>query len=102
MIPVSDLGNCVSPEGVATLACIPIVLQNIINVLVVVAGIVAVFLVIFSGYRFVMSEGDPEKISVARKTLTYAIFGLVFILLSFVILNAIAKFTGVEQLAPRP
>ena len=101
MIPVSDLGNCVQ-KGVATLACIPIVLQNIINVLVVVAGIVAVFLVIFSGYRFVMSEGDPEKIAVARKTLTYAIFGLVFILLSFVILNAIAKFTGVEQLAPRP
>ena len=48
-----------------------------------------------------MSEGDPEKIATARKTLTYAIFGFVFILLSFVILNAIAKFTGVEQLAPK-
>lgn len=101
MIPVADWGNCVSQEGVATLACLPIVLQNIINALVVIAGLVSVFMIIYSGYKFVMSEGDPEKISSARKTLIYAIAGLIFVLLSFVFLNVIAKFTGVEQLAPQ-
>lgn len=97
---ISDWGSCVK-DGVATLACIPIVLQNIINSLIVIAGIVAVFFIVFAGYKFAMSEGDTEKITSARKTLIYAIVGLVFIFLSFVIINVIAKFTGVEQLAPK-
>lgn len=103
MIPTLDwkASGCVSSEGVATLACIPIVVQNIVNFLVLFAGIVAVFLIVWAGYKFVMSEGDPEKITSARKTLTYAIFGFVFVLMSFLLLNVIAQFTGVEQIAPR-
>src|SRR3972149_9702258 len=95
-----EKSGCVSPEGVATLLCIPVVLQNVINALIVIAGIVSVFMIVWAGYKFVMSEGDPEKISMARKTLIYAIVGLIFIFLSFVFLNIIAEFTGVSQLAP--
>ena len=94
--------ECVDKNtGVATLECIPVVVQNVINALVVIAGIVAVFMIIWAGYKYVMSEGDAEKISSARKTLIYAIVGLIFIFLSFVFLNVIAEFTGVSQLAPR-
>ena len=92
--------GCVK-DDVATLECIPVVVQNVINALVVVAGIVAVFMIIWAGYKYVMSEGDAEKISSARKTLIYAIVGLIFIFLSFVFLNVIAEFTGVSQLAPK-
>ena len=92
--------GCVK-DDVATLECIPVVVQNVINALVVIAGIVAVFMIIWAGYKFVMSEGDSEKISSARKTLIYAIVGLIFIFLSFFFLNVIAKFTGVSQLAPK-
>jgi hypothetical protein len=93
--------GCVSPEGVATLACIPVVVQNVINALVVIAGIVAVFMIIYAGYKFVMSEGDPEKIAAARKTLVYAIAGLIFIFLSFFFLQMISNLTGVKQIAPK-
>ena len=102
MIPIEswEASGCVK-DGVATIACIPIVIQNIVNALVIIAGVVAVFMIIFAGYKFVMSEGDPEKIADARKTLTYAIAGLIFIFMSFFFLNLIAKFTGVEQIAPK-
>jgi hypothetical protein len=101
MIPTTAWGNCVSPEGVATLRCIPVVLGNIINFLVLFAGIVCVFLIIYSGYKFITSEGDPERISMARKTLFYALGGFLFVLLSFFFLNIVAQFTGVQQIAPR-
>ena len=55
---ISDWGSCVSSEGVATLECIPVVVQNVINALIVIAGIVAVFMIIWAGYKYVMSEGD--------------------------------------------
>lgn len=98
--PWGDAG-CLSAQGVATLNCIPVVIQNVVNFLVIFSGVVAVFLVVWAGYKFVMSEGDPEKIASARKTLTYAIFGFLFVLGSFFLLNLIAQFTGVQQIAPK-
>lgn len=95
-----EKSGCIQ-DGVATLACIPVVVQNVINGLIVLAGIVAVFMIVYAGYKFIRSEGEQERIVDARKTLTYAIAGLIFVFLSFFFLNAIARFTGVEQLAPR-
>ena len=106
IIPTTDWKNipgCLSGPNndIATLACIPGVIQNVISFLVLFAGAVCVFLIIVAGYKFVMSEGDPEKIASARKTLTYAIGGFLFVTLSFVILNIIASFTGAPLLAPK-
>lgn len=100
IIPTTDWGSCVNAAGVATLDCIPIVLQNIINFLVLFAGVVCVFLIVFAGFKFVTSEGDPEKVAASRKTMLYALGGFIFVLLSFVILNFISKFTGVDRIAP--
>lgn len=97
-IPTMDWGSCLSNGDIATIACVPIVLQNIINFLLMFAGIIAVFLIVYSGIKFVTSSGDPQKVESARKTLTYAIIGFVFILFSFVTINFIAQFTGVTQL----
>lgn len=100
MIPTISWGSCVK-EGVATLACIPIVVQNIINFLVVFAAVACVFLIIWGGIKLIMSEGDPEKTGQARKLIIYALAGFFFILISFVLLNSIAQYTGVRQLSPR-
>ena len=99
-ITMSPWESCLSNGDVATLACIPLVLQNIINFMIIFAGIICVFLIIFAGFKFVTSEGDPEKIATARKTLFYAIGGFLLVLLSFVILTALSEFTGVTRLAP--
>ena len=83
-------------RDVATLDCVPAVVQNIITALFLFAGIVAVILIIYSGIKFVLSGGDPKQVEGARKTMTYAIIGFVLILLSFAILNLISTVTGVN------
>ena len=83
-------------KDVATLNCIPIVFSNILNWALAFAGVVALFLIIFSGIKFITSGGDPKQVEGARKTLTYAIIGLLIILFSFFILNLISYVTGVE------
>lgn len=97
-----EAAGCLSKEGVATLGCIPVVLQNIINFLVIFAGTVCVLLIMYASFRLITLEGDPEKVATARKTLSYAIAGLLIVLVSFLLLNLISVFTGVKQLAPRP
>ena len=81
--------------SVVTLDCIPIIVGNIIFWLLVFAGIVALILIIISGFKFVTSGGEPKKAEGARKTLTYAVIGLFVILISFGIVAFIAQQTGV-------
>lgn len=84
-------------DQVATLECFPIVLMNIITVLLVMAGLVAVFIIIYSGLKFVTSGGDPKQAEGARKTLTFAVIGLVLVMLVFIIVPAIASVTGIRR-----
>ena len=97
LLPTEFWGDCVDKAtGVATLNCIPIVLKNVISAFLVFAGIVAVIIVIISGYKFISSRGDQKKVQGAKTSLTYAILGLIVILLAFFIINIIAYVTGAD------
>jgi hypothetical protein len=90
--------SCVEGD-VATLKCIPIVISNIVNAALVFAGVVALVLIIYSGIRYITSRGDQTALDSAKKTLTWAIVGLIIIFLSFFIVNLISSLTGVDQIA---
>lgn len=90
----NDIVADCAPNGVATLKCIPAVFQNIVLAALTFSGIVAIFLVIFSGIKFITSRGDAKQIEGARNTLTFAIIGFLLILFSFFIVNIISYVTG--------
>jgi heme O synthase-like polyprenyltransferase len=93
-----DWGSCldktVDPTGVATLRCIPAVLSNVVDWAIGLAGLVAVFFIIFSGFKFLTSGGDPKQVEGARKTMTYAIAGLIIIFIAFALIKLIGTITG--------
>lgn len=80
---------------VATLACIPALFSNVINALFAFSGTVAVFIIIFSGIKFITSGGDAKQVEGARKTLTYAVIGLIVVLIAYFIINIVSYVTGV-------
>lgn len=53
------------------------------------AGILAVFLIIIAGYKWLLARGDMGKISAAKTMIAKAVTGLVLLLFSFTILNII-------------
>ena len=64
-------------------------IQSIFGLILSISGGIALLLIIISGYRMLSSQGNPEAIKGAREQLTAAIVGLVFIILSLVILQVI-------------
>ncbi len=52
-------------------------------------GLLAVIMVIFSGYRYMTSYGDPEKLADAKNVLEQALIGLGLLILAALILNTI-------------
>lgn len=58
------------------------VINDSINILSIVVGIVAVILIIFAGFRFITSSGDPSKVASAKNALVYALIGLAIVALA--------------------
>lgn len=61
--------------------------KPIINTLLVIAGIVAVIVIIVGGISYTISAGDPAKVKKAKDTVLYAVIGLVVAILAFSIVN---------------
>ncbi|HUY53108.1 MAG TPA: pilin [Candidatus Dormibacteraeota bacterium] len=65
------------------------VLNDVINIITVIAGFVAVIMIIVAGLQMITSSGKPEKISNARNTIIYASIGLIVIVLARIIIGFI-------------
>jgi len=63
------------------------VIQNIINILLLVVGVVAVVMVIIGGLRLTTSAGNPDAIKVAKNTILYAIIGIVVSFSAWALVN---------------
>lgn len=57
-------------------------LSAAVSLLSVIAGLVAVVMVIIAGLKFVTSGGDTNKVASAKSSIIYAIIGLVVVALS--------------------
>lgn len=81
-------------DRIATIADLGDILKNLISYVLGIAGIVFFVLLVIGGFKFITSGGDPKAAEGAKKTLTSAIFGLVIILISYLILLLIKNITG--------
>lgn len=63
--------------------------RSLFGYLLSISGAIAVLIIMFAGYKMMMSQGDPEKIAGAREQMTAAIIGLLFLVFSLVILQVI-------------
>lgn len=81
---------------VATLTCIPALFKQLLNYALFFSGFVALVFIILGGIRYITSGGDPKQASAARQIITYALIGLVLILLSIAIVNFLSYITGAD------
>lgn len=65
--------------------------SKIYNIFFPVVILLGVVFVIVAGYIFMTSQGAPEKVKLGSESLTSAITGIIFVVLSMVILRVIIK-----------
>lgn len=65
---------------------------RVIRILLYFAGIVAVIMAIIGGYQIMTAAGNETQATNGRKTLTNAIIGLVIVILSYIIIQAVISF----------
>lgn len=63
------------------------IVTTITNVLLFIAGGLAVIMIIFGGLRYVVSGGKAASVTAAKNTILYAIVGLIIAFLAFAAVN---------------
>lgn len=67
------------------------IITRVIQVLLAIAGLVAVIFLIVGGFRYITAGGNEETAESAKKTILNAIIGIVVIILAFVIVRVISN-----------
>lgn len=83
-------------DGVATFKGLENIFANVVSVAVALAGIVFLVMLITGGLTLITAGSEAPKAEAAKKTITYAIYGFVFVALAFLLLQLIKNFTGVD------
>src|SRR3990167_1617386 len=82
-VEIPNIGGTKLPTSLAT------VIVNAVNYGLLIAGSVAVLMIIVGGFLYITASGDQERLEKAKKTLRNAIIGVIIILLSLAIVNTI-------------
>ncbi len=75
-----------------------VLLPNLITLCLVIASIIAFFILLIGGIKWITSGGDKEKLDQARGTITSAIIGLVIVFSLWAILRLLSKLFGINLL----
>jgi len=69
-------GKEIVPEATGGL---PYIIQTVISAFLGLLGIIFLVLIIYAGFNWMTAQGDEEKVTKAKDTLTRAIIGLIII-----------------------
>ncbi|OGM21461.1 hypothetical protein A2955_02560 [Candidatus Woesebacteria bacterium RIFCSPLOWO2_01_FULL_37_19] len=67
-----------------------------VSVVLALAGIALFIMLVLGGFKYLSSGGDPKALDSAKKTLTYAIGGMILLVLSVIVLRLIGAITGAD------
>lgn len=86
--------NIFPPAQVATIA-------NLLNVVLPLlntgAAVLLLIMLLFGGFMWITSGGNPEGIKKAQGTITFAIFGLFVVIASFMIVKLITIVFNIQS-----
>lgn len=86
----------VKPGEANELSDLEPIVGKILGAVVPLAGILLFVMLVFGGYQYLSSGGNPEGVQKAKGTLTYAIIGIALFVIAWLALLLIQEFTGVR------
>jgi magnesium-transporting ATPase (P-type) len=88
--------NNPGPAGILQLQQL---IVRIIGLIGEVAFIVLTIMLVVAGFKYITSEGDQKKLQQAHDTTTWAILGIVFLVIGWLVLRLIEAYTGLPFLS---
>ncbi len=94
ILPFSVHAQNLGPEAAGPRE-IQAMVQRVIGLSAGLVFIALTGMLFYAGIKYITSNGEPKQIQLAHNTVTWAILGIVFLVLAWLILKLIEVFTGV-------
>lgn len=106
-LSIPGYGTINAPAGIqetGTTSDIATFIRDGLTIVLNFSIIIALIFLVYGGIKWTTSGGDKAAVESARKIITYAIFGLVLVFSSWLILNFVTSMFGVRYtpLPPSP
>jgi len=95
---VDHIGNEAGIDGVTFIG----IVQNVVSIILFIAGIIAVGIIIYGGIQYMMSAGNASKIERAKVTITWAVIGLLICIVSYAVVRFVIHNTTQDQPVSTP
>lgn len=92
----NDLETQCTVGEVATVQGLMCLVANILSVSLAFIGLAGFIMLIYGSLQWLISGGSSQSVENSKKTITFAFSGLLLALISVLIINTIAKFTGIS------
>lgn len=86
---IAKAAPSVGPVNVSTSGDLNTIIGKIIDWVLGIAGAIALLFLIIGGVRYIISAGNPTQTEGAKKTIIYALVGLIVIILSYVLIKVV-------------
>lgn len=73
---------------------------GLLEIAIYVAGFMAFFWLVWGAFQYIMASGKKEELQKARSRMTYAIIGLMVVLLAFFITKYASEFFTPQVISP--
>ncbi len=90
----ADLNTVGAQAGLGGGADLPTIIGRIIYVLLGLVGVILLGLLLYAGYTWMTSGGDPKKVEDAKTTIRNAVIGLIIIVSAYAITAFIINALG--------
>jgi hypothetical protein len=74
------------------------IISSVLNILFPIAGIVLLIILVFQGYRYMTSAGEPKIMASAQAGITYAVVGFLVIVASYMIASLFGYSLNIKQM----
>ena len=82
-------------ENISLIGSVPVIIQ----VIMIVAALVALIFLIIGGIKWITSGGDKTAVEAARNTITSALIGLLIVFAAWAIIKLIEYFFGITVIS---
>ena len=83
-------GGCSLNDGIT-------VVLNVLKLLFYAGTFISVIMIIYGAIQMMTAGGSPDKISQAKKTMLYAVVGLIIVLAAVLIVNTVQRIITVRE-----
>ena len=73
--------DLIKPDGLSN------ILKNATNIVLFIAGALAVIMIIYGSIRFMTAHGNEKQVESARLIVTYSVIGLIIAILAYALVN---------------